>query len=342
MSNTKKYIYTLLSIAIAMFTIHTVSASANQRFLPSGINAKSASKAKSEVLDYASLNDDYAKLIATETGAKEFDRKDYKSKGYSKAKPDTNNTSLTSGGSIAESSGAVGTKTLVLINIKTGREIEIMVRCANPRTGGKCHCKPVKVRKVNKILVNKKFKKTLKHTCPSGQVVRVVVDGRVYGWVKGTITAKVIGSAKIYLKQQVQLKVEAQISVACDEFTAPTPPAPPVTPPTTPPTPEVPGPKVYIEGSPAHLYPGGSHVVHFRVTKGAKLDVFGDGQAYVAGFRQVSITWNNQACPADNDCFAVTVWARQEIGDGYVYALATLNGKEDMAAFQFPVVREDF
>lgn len=333
----------IIAVLIAIFAIATFTsvASANQRFLPEGISSVSASKAKSEVLDYAELNDEYAKLIASETGAKGFNRKDYKSKGYSKAKAGTSNTSLTSGGNIHVSSGAVGTKTLVLVNIRTGRKVEIMVRCANIRKGGKCSCRPVKVRKVNRILVNKKFSKKVVHTCPSGQVVRITVEGRVRGWVKGRITGKVIGSAKLYLRQQVNLKVDAEVSVACDEMPAPpvAPPAPPTPP--TPPTPELPGPKVYAEGTPAHLYPGGSARLFFRATKGSKFDVIGDGSAYIAGFRQVYTTWNNQPCPADSDCYEATVWATVE-GDAYVYARALLNEKEDIAIFQFPVVREDF
>jgi hypothetical protein len=196
-------------------------ASANQRFLPSGINSVSASKAKSQVLDYAALNDDYARLLASQTGASEFNRSDYRSRGFSTAKANTLNSSLTGGGDIAKHSGAVGTKTLVLVNIRTGQRIEIMVRCGNPRLkkgGGKCNCKPVSVRKVGRLLVNKTFTKTVTHTCPSGQVVTVTVNGRVKGWVRGTVTGKVIGSAKLYLSQQVQLQVTAQISVRCGEM----------------------------------------------------------------------------------------------------------------------------
>jgi hypothetical protein len=80
----------------------------------------------------------------------------------------------------------------------------------------------VRVTKVARILVNKKFAKTVTHICPSGQQVTVVVNGRVRGWIRGTITAKVIGSAKLYLSQQVNLQVTAQISVRCGEM----PPSP--------------------------------------------------------------------------------------------------------------------
>lgn len=200
------------------------TASANQRFLPSGISSVSPMKAKSAVLDYAELNDDYAQLLAKESGARSFNRNDYRQRGYSTAKANTNNTSLTGAGSIAQSSGAVGTKTLVLVNIKTGAKVEVMVRCGNIRAkrgSAPCGCKPVTVRKVNKILINKKFTKTMEHICPSGQKVTVVVRGTVKGWVKGRITAKVIGSAKIYLRQQVDLQVKAQISVKCADMPSP-------------------------------------------------------------------------------------------------------------------------
>jgi hypothetical protein len=218
----------LLILAIVVGTVFSIAgtASANQRFLPSGIDSVSPAKAKSQVLDYAQLNDDYAAILAKQTGAASFNRKDFRSEGFSTAKANTLNSSLTGGGSIAKHSGAVGTKTLVLVNIKTGQRIEIMVRCGNPRLkkGGKCDCKPVRVSKVGRLLVNKTFTKTVTHTCPSGQAVTVVVNGRVRGWIRGTVTGKVIGSAKLYLSQQVQLQVTAQISVRCGE--APSQPGP--------------------------------------------------------------------------------------------------------------------
>lgn len=227
----------LTQLLIAAFVVvgtlfGSTVASANQRFLPSGIDSVSPSKAKSEVLDYAGLNDDYGALLAKQTGASSFNRADYKSHGYSLAKASTNNTSLTAGGAIAQSPGAVGTKTLVLVNIRTGRTVQVMVRCGNIRTrkGVKCNCsKPITVRKVNKILINKKFTKTVEQNCPSGQKVTVTVNGRVRGWVRGTITGKVIGSAKLFLSEQINLQVTAQISIKCG--TAPVkPPAEPAGP----------------------------------------------------------------------------------------------------------------
>lgn len=216
----RKHLLLILTIVVGTFFGIAGMASANQRFLPSGINSVSPSKAKSEVLDYAALNDDYGALLAKQTGSASFNRADYRSRGFSKAKSNTLNTSLTSGGMIAKTTGATGTKTLVLVNIKTGKKVEVMVRCANIRAkkGGNCDCKPVTVRKVNRILINKTFTKTVTKTCPSGQIVTVIVNGRVRGWVKGKITARVIGSAKIYLNQQVNLQVTAQISVKCGEM----------------------------------------------------------------------------------------------------------------------------
>jgi hypothetical protein len=212
----------VLVMVVGALFISTGLASANQRFLPSGIDGVSASKAKSQVLDYAALNDDYADLLSKQTGASSFNRADYRQRGYSKAKNNTFNTSLTSGGAIAPSTGAIGTKTLVLVNIRTGKKVEVMVRCGNIRAkkAGPCHCKPVSVRKVNKILINKNFTKTVTRNCPSGQSITITVNGRVRGWVRGSITGKVIGSAKLYLNQQVNLQVTAQISIKCSDVPA--------------------------------------------------------------------------------------------------------------------------
>ena len=215
----RKHLLLILTMVVGTFFGIAGMASANQRFLPSGIDSVSPSKAKSEVLDYAELNDDYARLLASQTGASDFNRADYRSRGFSKAKANTFNTSLTGSGGIAESKGAVGTKTLVLVNIRTGKTVQIMVRCANIRTkkgGTKCNCsKPVAVHKVNRILVNKKFTKIVTRTCPSGQSITITINGRVRGWVRGTLTGKVVGSAKLYLSQQVNLQVTAQISIKC-------------------------------------------------------------------------------------------------------------------------------
>lgn len=224
----------LIAAVVAVMSFTGV-AGANQRFLPNGINSVSPLSAKTQVMQYAEVNDQYGDMLAHQAGRTQFVRDEWVQKGYGKAPSNTLNSSLTPAGTPSKHAGAVGTKTLVLVNIRTKRTVHVMVRCGNPRLSkkGKCDCKPVSVRKVNLIRVFKRFKKTVHHTCPSGQAVTVTVSGTAKGWVRATVWAKVIGSAKIKITNEIALKVSAQISIKCG--------VPPTTPPpTTPPLPPCP------------------------------------------------------------------------------------------------------
>lgn len=224
-------IITILITAVVAVMSFTAVAGANQRFLPNGINSVSPLKAKTQVMQYADVNDEYGDMLAREAGRSSFSRNEWVQRGYSKAPANTWNSSLTPAGSPSKQPGAVGTKTLVLVNIRTSRVVHVMVRCGNPRLSksGKCDCKPVSIRKVNKIRIYKRFKKTVTKKCPSGQPVTVTVSGVAKGWVKATVWAKVIGSAKIKIKNEIALAVSAKITVECG--TPPPPPPPPASPP---------------------------------------------------------------------------------------------------------------
>lgn len=220
-------IITILIAAVVAVMSFTGVAGANQRFLPNGINSVSPLKAKTQVMQYATVNDEYGDLLARQAGRTSFNRSEWVQRGYGKAPANTLNSSLTPAGSPSTQPGAVGTKTLVLVNIRTSRVVHVMVRCGNPRISktGKCDCKPVTVRKINKIRVYKRFKKVVTHTCPSGQAVTVTVSGVAKGWVRATVWAKVIGSAKIKIKNEIALAVSAKIKIEC--ATPPPPPPPP-------------------------------------------------------------------------------------------------------------------
>ncbi len=112
--------------------------------------------------------------------------------------------------------------------------------------------------------------------------------------------------------------------------------------PPTPPVPEKPAPTVQADGSPAHIYVNGNVQVFFRTTKGASLSVTTAGPIWVAGLREVSTTWNGQACPTNTTCWQATAWATANTGQATVTATASLNGKTATTSYQFPVVADDF
>jgi hypothetical protein len=223
---THKWILALTSVVAALILAVVVptSASAAQRFIPWGIDSHNATKAKVQVLNLAEVNDDYAAEIAKQTGASSFNRKDYKSAGYSKAPSNTTNSADFGGGSVGASGGGVGVKTLILVNTKTKVKVHIMVRCGNPRLK-KTPVKPklVRITKGTSVHFKKRFSQTVVTKCPSGQDVTVVVSGVASGSTKARTTVKALGEARVEIALQMKAKIQLDVNVKCG-----TPPTTPV------------------------------------------------------------------------------------------------------------------
>ena len=231
MQNTKlKNVIAFTSVVfvgfLLMFGASAANASAAQRFIPSGIDSHNRSKAKSQVLDLASVNDDYASELAKQTGSSSFNRADYKSVGYGKAPANTYNSADFGGGSVGASAGGVGVKTLILVNAKTKVKVHIMVRCANLRLK-KTPVKPklIRISKGASVHFKKRFSQVVKTTCPSGQEVLVIVSGVATGSTKAKTTVKALGEAKVEIGLQMKAKIQLDVNVKCG-----TPPTTPVAP----------------------------------------------------------------------------------------------------------------
>lgn len=202
-------------VGIMMFAAPAANA-AYQRFLPNGLPTGSPQAAKDAVLKYAELNESYAKIIAAQTGSRTFNKNDYVSAGWSTASGSTTNSALSGTGAVVGTNGGVGVKTIRIRNTKTGLLVNVMVRCGNPRLkkGGVKYVPNVRVHKILRIWVNKKFTHSKTVTCPSGQSVTGTVTGYIRGWFKTRVKGWTTG-ARLWYKLQVDLKVTSALKLKC-------------------------------------------------------------------------------------------------------------------------------
>ncbi|MBI5906964.1 hypothetical protein HY857_02815 [Candidatus Saccharibacteria bacterium] len=200
-----------------------------QRFYPTGLPLSSPSAATAAVVQYAQINQIYGQVIATQTGAASFNPSDYTAAGWGQVSASTLNTALSNSGSIVSyrDASSVGVKTVRIRNKQTGVLVDVMVRCGNPRlrSGVVQRVAKVKILKVMSVYVNKKFSVTRSVTCPSGNVATGKVTGTVTGWVKFRVHGWA-RTAKLYYKQQVNLKATFALKLTCSGNVPPNVPTP--------------------------------------------------------------------------------------------------------------------
>lgn len=219
--------FLVLAIAVgALVFAGTASASQYNQFVPGGLPQSSPAAATAAVVQYAQVNADYGQVIAAQTGAASFSPSDYQAQGWGTASASSLNSAITIGsGRIVsyKDSSSVGVKTVRIRNKKTGVLVDVMVRCGNPRlrAGGAPRVAKIKILKIMKVLVNKRFTITKSIVCPSGQKVTGTVTGSVKGWVKFRVHGWTTG-AKLWYNQQVDLKATTALKLACSG-TPPTP-----------------------------------------------------------------------------------------------------------------------
>lgn len=204
----------VLAVVVGAFAALASSASASyQRVVPSGINGSSPSLALRDVKSIADSNDQYAQVLARETGATTYNASDYRAIRFGKASASTNNSALSGSGNLVPTWGGVGTKTVVVKNVRTGGYVAIMIRCGNPRLKDGTP-RRVKILKTKRIFIHKKFSMTVQHICPSGQAVNVTASGVVKGWLR--VSARGWASqARVHVSAQVSLIISQRITIEC-------------------------------------------------------------------------------------------------------------------------------
>lgn len=210
-------------VLVAALAIPTTASAAYQRVVPSGLNDSSPTTALRDVKAIAENNEQYGNVLARQTGAATYNASDYRAVRFGKATASTTNSALNGSGSLVSTAGGVGTKTVIVQNIRTGGYVAIMIRCGNPRLKSG-PLRRVKIKVIKRIYISKTFKKTAVHTCPSGQTVTITASGKVKGWLRVSARGWA-AAASIYVSGKVSLAVSQKVTVACGDVPA-TPPPP--------------------------------------------------------------------------------------------------------------------
>ncbi len=192
------------------------------RPFPEGLPSDNANLAWSMIVQRASWDPGYANVIASQTGAKTFVPLDYKPKGYApQAIPGTTNSGITATGNIvplADHDGSQYVRVLEVLNWKTMKIVEFMVRCGNPRLYKVVPIPWKPFAKGTVLAVHKTVNENIVHVCPSGQTVYVAMTTTLNGIVHAKTWGQVQGNLNSRLKASVNAAVKSEATITCGKI----------------------------------------------------------------------------------------------------------------------------
>ncbi len=189
------------------------------RPFPEGLPANNAQLAMQKVLGRALWDSGYANQLACETGATKFIPKDYRATGYlPQASKGTTNSGITANGVVVpvkDHNGSQYVRVLEVLNWKTQKVVQLMVRCGNPRlyTVAPLPWKPFSKGVI--LVVRKTVTKNVSHVCKDGQKIFVTMTTTINGIVHATSWGKAQGNLNLSLRQRVNEAVRSEAQVTC-------------------------------------------------------------------------------------------------------------------------------
>jgi hypothetical protein len=202
-----------------------VLADTNHDLIPKGISKNNAKAAWARFNSRAFIDPNLRTRLAHDQNIVSYNPNDYRVVGYGKATSGTTNSSVLTGGQVAnapESSRChVGARVLIAIHKVTGAVLEICTACGNPRLRQIVQRLPVKSWALGTVI------RFSRHVHQLFKLPCLAKPGMLDVWVRGTSRERtwgnIQGSMTAQTKHAVDIMIKAQVIAKCKPVATPPP-----------------------------------------------------------------------------------------------------------------------